>query len=253
MGRKPVAPVKNTEFDVQTFYKSLVETAKGDAPDGPVFKQKKSFAPSTIGYGHGKCPRYWHYAFSGAMFDENTDYKSKGRMANGTDSHTRIQEVIAKTGYNILVEQEVLHSDPPIRGFIDVELVDFNIPVEIKTTNDTNYRLFKTSGHPSSSHRVQELIYMKVRGATEGLILYENKDTNEMHIIPILMSKRNEDFINGVFDWMKLVKSNIDDGKLPKRVFAKTSYMCKNCPVTKECWSGLEGDINIKALEVPKV
>jgi CRISPR/Cas system-associated exonuclease Cas4 (RecB family) len=253
MGRKPVAPVKNTEFDVKAFYKALIETAKGDAPDGPVFKQKKSFAPSTIGYGHGKCPRYWHYAFKGTYFDESTDYKSKGRMANGTDSHARIQEIVAKTGYNILVEQEVLNENPPIRGFIDIDLVDFNIPVEVKTSNDTNYRLFKTSGHPSASHRVQELIYMKIRGATEGLILYENKDTNEMHIIPVLMNKRNEDFINGVFDWMRLVKSTIDEGKLPKRAFGKTSYMCKNCPVTKECWSGLEGDINIKALEVPKV
>jgi len=253
MGRKPVAPVKVTEFDVKAFYKALVDTAKGDAPDGPVFKQKKSFAPSTIGYGHGKCPRYWYYAFGGTLFDESTDYKSKGRMANGTDSHARIQEVVSRTGYNILVEQEALNENPPIRGFIDIDLVDFNIPVEVKTTNDTNYRLFKASGHPSPSHRVQELIYMKIRGATEGLILYENKDTNEMHIIPILMSKRNEDFINGVFDWMKLVKSMIDADKLPRRGFEKGTYVCKNCPVAKACDAGDVGVVLIKPLEVPKV
>ena len=25
--------------------------------------QKKTFAPSTIAYGHGECPRYWYLAF----------------------------------------------------------------------------------------------------------------------------------------------------------------------------------------------
>ena len=27
--------------------------------------QKKTFAPSTIAYGHGECPRYWYLAFDG--------------------------------------------------------------------------------------------------------------------------------------------------------------------------------------------
>ena len=27
------------------------------------FTEKKTFSPSTLGYGHGKCARYWFLAF----------------------------------------------------------------------------------------------------------------------------------------------------------------------------------------------
>ena len=35
--------------------------------------QKKTFAPSTVAYGHGECPRYWYIAFDGAEFSDNAD------------------------------------------------------------------------------------------------------------------------------------------------------------------------------------
>jgi radical SAM protein with 4Fe4S-binding SPASM domain len=37
------------------------------------FTKKSSFAPSTIAYSHGECPRYWYLAFEGAMFTDNAD------------------------------------------------------------------------------------------------------------------------------------------------------------------------------------
>ena len=37
---------------------------------GPKWQQKKSFAPSTIAYGHGECPRYWYLAFEGGEFED---------------------------------------------------------------------------------------------------------------------------------------------------------------------------------------
>jgi hypothetical protein len=37
------------------------------------FAQKKSFAPSTIAFSHGECPRYWYLAFEGANFVDNAD------------------------------------------------------------------------------------------------------------------------------------------------------------------------------------
>jgi hypothetical protein len=34
---------------------------------------KKTFAPSTIAYGHGECARYWYLAFDGQTFEDNAD------------------------------------------------------------------------------------------------------------------------------------------------------------------------------------
>ncbi len=37
------------------------------------FQTKKTFAPSTIAFSHGECPRYWYLAFEGAVFTDNAD------------------------------------------------------------------------------------------------------------------------------------------------------------------------------------
>jgi hypothetical protein len=35
------------------------------ASNEPKYMKKKTFSPSTIVFGHGKCPRYWYLAFEG--------------------------------------------------------------------------------------------------------------------------------------------------------------------------------------------
>ena len=60
--------------------------------------QKKTFSPSTIGYGHGNCPRYWFIAFSGEEFDEKFDATAIANMLNGTYAHERLQKIIAESG-----------------------------------------------------------------------------------------------------------------------------------------------------------
>jgi CRISPR/Cas system-associated exonuclease Cas4 (RecB family) len=249
MGRKAVTPVKKTNFDVKAFHDSIVQAHKDSLKSE--YKRKNSFAPSTVGYGHGKCPRYWYYAFSGTEFADKNDYKSLSNMANGRDAHERIQKIIDKTPYNVVVEQEALSSDPPIRGFIDLELVDFNVPVEIKTTNDDQYRLHKVSGTVSPSHKVQTLIYMKIRGASEGIVMYENKNTHEIHMVPVVMTPANEKFIDYVFDWMRNVKAKIDEGAIPMRKFQTSPYVCKNCPVGAACFLEPDGNENVEELKVP--
>ena len=55
------------KFDPNKFAGQLNEAyLKLKRPDG--FNQKKSFSPSSVGYGYGNCPRYWYMAFTGADF-----------------------------------------------------------------------------------------------------------------------------------------------------------------------------------------
>ena len=60
---------------------------------GPKETKKKTFAPSTIAYGHGECPRYWYLAFDGNIFEDNTEPDAVANMESGTLSHDRIQKI----------------------------------------------------------------------------------------------------------------------------------------------------------------
>ena len=69
------------------------------------FQTKKTFAPSTIAYSHGECPRYWYLAFEGANFTDNADAYGGANMTAGTKSHERIQEAMGNVP-GLLVDSE---------------------------------------------------------------------------------------------------------------------------------------------------
>ena len=59
---------------------------------------KKTFAPSTIAYGHGECARYWYLAFDGQVFEDHADAYAAANMTAGTLSHARIQAAMMNSG-----------------------------------------------------------------------------------------------------------------------------------------------------------
>src|SRR3954467_13571790 len=81
--------------------------------------QKKSFAPSGLGYS-GSCPRYWYYAFNGANFEYDTEATAIANMNAGTAAGPRIADLFEKAGLLIEAEKEVKHDDPPIFGYMDM-------------------------------------------------------------------------------------------------------------------------------------
>ena len=98
---------------------------------GPKHTQKKTFAPSTIAYGHGECPRYWYLAFDGQTFEDNNDAYGVANMTAGTKSHDRIQDAMMASGIaeiyrdadnNPTTEFKITNQDPPIFGYGDAML-----------------------------------------------------------------------------------------------------------------------------------
>lgn len=245
-------------FDYAEFSK-LIDKAYNDRKRAKGRMQKKTFSPSTVGYGHGNCPRYWFIAFNGEEFDEKFDATAIANMLNGTYAHERLQKIIEETGVLKETEREILCDDPPIRGFADVVLEwdDAEIVGEIKTTKDESFAHRQASMKPSSNHLLQILTYMKVEDVQEGFLLYENKNTQELCIIPVSMNERNKKIIDEVFDWMREVYRLYTEDILPSRGFAKTSYACANCPVRKPCWAARnnkygDGEEVLKVLVPPK-
>ena len=248
------------KFDVKEFAQMLDDAYRATKrPDGEM--TKKSFSPSSLGYGHGNCPRYWYMAFSGAYFIDNNDAQAIANMAHGTQAHERIQKLIKDQSSDLFkttkinsvqTEVEITNEYPPIKGFIDL-IIDWdgtNVIGEIKTAKQEVWDTRQAEMSPSGNHMLQLLTYMKLKNINEAFFLYENKNTQELLLIPIQMNAKNKKIIEDLFLWMSEVYDNFKNGDIPMRPFLKTSYSCKNCPIKKECWSGITGTVQIEPYEV---
>jgi CRISPR/Cas system-associated exonuclease Cas4 (RecB family) len=214
----------------------------------PKVVKKKTFAPSTLVYGHGICPRYWYLAFDGTMFEETITSKQVANMESGSKSHERIQAAIEKTGVVKQKEEKISHNNPPIFGVLDllVEINENDVIVEIKTVDDIGFDRIRQYGKPRSYHVLQLLIYMKILDLGTGAVLYENKNTHEMMVFPITVTPEYKEFITYMFDWMREVYSAWQERKLPKRPFKTKTKVCQSCPVVNTCYQLPDGDISIK-------
>lgn len=227
----------------------------------PSDRAKTSFAPSGVGYGSGTCPRQWFYAFTGGVIrEEDADAVGIANMAYGTEAHERIQKVFEDSG--ILVEAEryldTTDSDefPPIRGYVDL-IVDWqgeHVVGEIKTTSQESYVSKKAKSQGAGYHLLQVLIYMKLLGLEKGFLLYENKNSQNLLVVPVMWNVANKKLIDDTFEWMNQVRKAWENGEKPQRVFkSERSVGCKSCPFKTHCWSDEdEGTIKIKTLGVPK-
>lgn len=242
-------------FDPQEFMRKYEEVYK-QSSNRNGFKTKKTFSPSTLGWNHGTCPRFWFIAFSGAEFYEEIDSKAQANMDNGSYSHERIQKTMKEMGIVKEIELEITSDDPPIRGFVDV-VIDWegkDVPGEIKTANDGSFTFRTSSGKPSPSHYVQFLIYLKVLKADEGFLMYENKNTQEILVIPVSANTKTRRDVAYLFQWMRDTRKAFDDGTLPTRPWSrKNAKVCKACPVRTDCFEKFgDGEVTLPVLEVPK-
>jgi hypothetical protein len=60
----------------------------------------------------------------------------------------------------------------------------------------------------------------------KGSFLYENKNTQELIVIPISMNERNTKIIEHTFEWMIEVWDNFKDGDLPMKPEGATNLSC---------------------------
>lgn len=246
-------------FDREKFLAEYYATYESKAG----FTQKKTFAPSTIGYGHGKCARYWYLAFSGADFEDTATPKAKAAMENGTFTHDRIQARLSKMNKNYKVinhESEIVIDSPPIRGFRDSLILDVEnnveIPFEIKSMKDDKFIYKQSSEKPEPQHLLQLLIYMKQGGHKTGVFFYENKNDQEPLLLVIEMDEENTKTIEYVFEWLRGVYELYENKTLPNRPSeSKTRMPCSYCPVKKVCWKEMKhenGDVEYPLMVVEK-
>lgn len=222
--------------------------------------KKNTFAPSTIAYGHGECPRYWYLAFEGNIFEDTSTPYSVANMTAGTLSHDRIQKAMLDSGVAVeyldddgkpTTEFKVTHSDPPIFGWGDamINWEGEEIIGEIKTMPSDAFEYFKNSNKPKKGHLIQLLIYMRVLGKAKGVLIYENKNTHDLLAFPIEINDIYIAWINKTFEWMRTVRKAWEDKTLPQKNYRSNSKICKSCPVKNACALAEPGVIKIASLE----
>jgi CRISPR/Cas system-associated exonuclease Cas4 (RecB family) len=219
---------------------------------GPKHQQKKTFAPSTIAYSHGECPRYWYLAFDGNTFDDNSDAYAVANMTSGTLGHQRIQEAMGNIP-DFLVDSEfkVTYSDPPIFGYGDV-MVNWQgeqLLGEIKTMMNEGFEYRKAHKKPKTGHLIQLLIYMKILQKKKAVLIYENKNNHELLVLPVEVNDHYRRWVDQAFDWMRTVRKAWVDRTIPKKNYRSNSKICKTCPLQKACAVSEPGDIKINSLE----
>ena len=241
---------KKTPYDVEKLAKVL-DASYSDSFNINEEIKKERFSPSVIGYGSGTCPRRWVLAFRGGEWHQEHSSQSVDNMEAGTDAHARIQGNLQNSQLKVIIEQELVVEDPPIKGYVDAVIEDFNgfnLVIEIKTTRTEAWQSRRAKNKGPAYQTLQLLLYLYYLNERYGLLLYEDKNDHEKLLIPVEMTENNKKVIENVISWMRTVYQAYKDDKLPKNPFRSNSKICKACPLQKWCFSQPKGDLDIAVL-----
>lgn len=250
MDRKLIRRMRYADWDIQYLAKSI-DDALLSTGRGIEKIKKESFAPSSIGYMSGTCPRRWRIVFNDEVdYDNTADSVGLLTMDTGTKMHEFLQESLKDTAVLVEAEKEFWHDDPKVHGFIDLVLDVKGTPVlgEIKTTRDESFVHREGKGTPVPYHAYQLLIYMRLLNIENGVLIYINRNSMNIALIPLSL-KENLTIVDECLDWMRNVESN---SILPTRPFRKNSKECKSCPVLEACKVLPAGEIDISPMQVHK-
>lgn len=239
---------KGLEKDQKDLIRRIESSFKSETKTGEI--KKTGFSASTLFYGPGMCPRRWSLLFRGvAESDDEWAFYNRRAAHAGTAAHGHLQEMILLSNPTAVVEEEFKSTDPTMRGYIDVYFPDENVPMEIKTCNSRTFDIRREKLTPADYQLRQLLVYMKIKNAKLGLMMYESRDTFETLIIPIVMTPERQTYIDNVFDWMREVEKTKESGLA--KVFPgkrSNSRICSDCSIRKTCEGSEEGVVELPLL-----
>jgi CRISPR/Cas system-associated exonuclease Cas4 (RecB family) len=88
-------------------------------------------------------------------------------------------------------------------------------------------------------------MYMALMKKRKGVLIYESKNSHELHAEPVVMGEREQKFIDDAFEWMRTVYQAYEDNQLPKKPYRSNSKVCKRCPLAAQCAEAGVGDVKI--------
>ena len=136
------------------------------------------FYPSALG---NTCDRYLYLAYNGFIQERPLDAKLQRIFDNGSYLEERMEAYFRKM--NLLIDREkvVKLEYPVISGRVDFILtheIHSKIALELKSINSRGFNALKQG--PKVDHEVQLQIYLNLLPLDHGVILYENKNDQQL-------------------------------------------------------------------------
>jgi len=100
--------------------------------------------------------------------------------------------------------------------------------IEVKSVNSVKFR----KDQPDSDHVKQIQLYMHFFKINKGILVYENKDTQE---IKEFLVELDEDLINELLSSFADLKRHIDSASIPEIPKDLERWRCEYCTYADEC------------------
>lgn len=136
------------------------------------------FYPSILG---SKCDAHLFLAYNGLLPTEILPAVTRRIFDVGGSLEHRMERYFTNIGILLEREKSLKFENPPISGRCDFILSheeDGQIILELKSANNRTFTNLRLA--PKPEHAVQLQIYLNILGLDKGVVLYENKDNQQL-------------------------------------------------------------------------
>jgi len=186
----------------------------------------KSIHPSTLVI----CPRRVYYYLMEEPFELVKDPRGLRILENGTKVHERFQTYFQEAGILLASESSIKNEDLWLSGKIDaiVTMENTKYVVELKSIQSGK---FKCLTSPLKAHMEQIQLYMHCTGIHKGIVIYENKDTQETCEFEVNYDPEiANSLINRILTIQDAVKTKQPPARVCKNIEEGKWKFCEYCP-----------------------
>jgi len=180
------------------------------------------FYPSALG---SKCDAHLFLAYNGLIPSTTLPAITRRIFDVGNSLELRMENYFQRMGILLFREKHVSFDNPPISGRCDFILAhgeDGRIILELKSANNRTFGALRLA--PKYDHQVQLQIYLNLSGIDHGVVLYENKDNQQLKAFKVARSDEQWNFIlDRCFKIMGMTK-------LPKTCKGPKWCPCRSVP-----------------------
>lgn len=177
----------------------------------------------------GKCPRQVFFAMKNYP-KKSMEAQALRKMHHGDVVHSKLKNILYSLGIVKATEIEI----PPqelVSGRADA-IIGMNgkeYVVELKSINSFG---FEQLDRPKDGDVKQLTLYMHYFNIAQGLLVYENKNTQEMKEFEVSYDGA---LAKSIMDSFASLKQNVDSGQVPEKPGELEQWQCDYCPYIEEC------------------
>ncbi|HEB01496.1 MAG TPA: Dna2/Cas4 domain-containing protein [Candidatus Portnoybacteria bacterium] len=177
----------------------------------------------------GKCPRQVYFKFKKAP-KKDLDAKTLRIFDHGNYTHLRIMGTLFSLGL-VQGSEITIPKQEIINGRADAIISLDNKPYVIEIKTASSYK-FDSLTQPESDHLGQIQLYLHFFNIKDGILIYENKNTQELKEFSI---KYDQKLVEELLENFKKLKEKIDNNIIPEKPTGLEPWRCNYCVYRKEC------------------